>query len=97
MRIVLLFLLALFLSIPQIYAQEDSTKSKLVQLLDFSNGKPAKNIGDALISGRILLSSRFRTWISADDAFLTAYALTIGTNVGYMTQKFKGFQFYAEL
>ncbi|MEM9281511.1 MAG: alginate export family protein [Verrucomicrobiota bacterium] len=64
---------------------------------DLGQGHPPQNALDSIFSGRFTVRSKLRFWYAKDSDLLPSYANTWGLRVGYLTQRYKGFQAFAEV
>ncbi|MEM7486769.1 MAG: alginate export family protein [Bacteroidota bacterium] len=54
------------------------------------------NLSNAIGSGEFVFNGKLRFWHANDDAASASQAYTFGTNFGYLTKAYKGFQIYIE-
>ncbi|MEM9361416.1 MAG: alginate export family protein [Bacteroidota bacterium] len=54
------------------------------------------NFAKAIGSGEFVFNGKLRFWHANDDAAMASQAYTFGTNFGYLTKAYKGFQIYIE-
>ncbi|MEO0528040.1 MAG: alginate export family protein, partial [Bacteroidota bacterium] len=54
------------------------------------------NLKNAIGSGEFVFNGKLRFWHANDDAASASQAYTFGTNFGYLTKAYKGFQVYIE-
>ncbi|MEO0509264.1 MAG: alginate export family protein [Verrucomicrobiota bacterium] len=62
-----------------------------------SDGSPPEDAIDAITSGRFTLRSKLRFWYAEDSDLRSSLANTVGFRAGYLTQRYQGFQAFAEL
>ncbi|MEO1487666.1 MAG: alginate export family protein [Bacteroidota bacterium] len=53
-------------------------------------------LANAISSGEFVFNGKLRFWHANDDAASASQAYTFGTNFGYLTKAYKGFQIYIE-
>ncbi|MEM8509557.1 MAG: alginate export family protein [Bacteroidota bacterium] len=54
------------------------------------------DLSKAISSGEFVFNGKLRFWHANDDAAKASQAYTFGTNFGYLTKSYKGFQIYIE-
>ncbi|MEO0902163.1 MAG: hypothetical protein AAFY00_09135, partial [Bacteroidota bacterium] len=54
------------------------------------------DLANAIGSGEFVFNGKLRFWHANDDAASASQAYTFGTNFGYLTKAYKGFQIYIE-
>ncbi|MEN0002997.1 MAG: alginate export family protein [Bacteroidota bacterium] len=83
---VLRLLVLLFFSLISIngFSQENTAKAKEENL--------AKKMGE----GEFVFNGRLRYWFAENESLEASHATTFGTNFGYLTKSYKGFQIYVE-
>ncbi|MEL7004127.1 MAG: alginate export family protein, partial [Bacteroidota bacterium] len=54
------------------------------------------SLAEILSKGEFVFNGRLRYWYANDEALRASHALTFGTNFGYLTKSYKGFQVYVE-
>ncbi|MEM1003715.1 MAG: alginate export family protein [Bacteroidota bacterium] len=55
-----------------------------------------EDLTNAISTGEFVFNGKLRFWYADDDAALASQAYTFGTNFGYRTKSYKGFQVYIE-
>ncbi|MEM8847518.1 MAG: alginate export family protein [Bacteroidota bacterium] len=60
------------------------------------DGAEEDNLAKAIGSGEFVFNGKLRFWHANDDAASASQAYTFGTNFGYLTKSYKGFQIYIE-
>ncbi|MEM1259211.1 MAG: alginate export family protein [Bacteroidota bacterium] len=60
------------------------------------DGVKAENLTKAIGSGEFVFNGKLRFWHANDEAARASQAYTFGTNFGYLTKAYKGFQIYIE-
>ncbi len=64
--------------------------------MDLSRGEPASDFVDALASGTVKIDLRARAEIADQRGLDTAQSYTLRSRLGYLTQKYEGWQFFGE-
>ena len=54
------------------------------------------NLAKAIEAGEFVFNGKLRFWYADDEAANASKAYTFGTNFGYLTKSYKGFQIYIE-
>ncbi len=69
----------------------------LGERFDLSQGEDPENLLDALASGRVTMRAKLRSWYAKDSDSRPSSANTLGIRLGYVTQRYAGFQAFAEI